>query len=678
MKIFTLNLILLLLSTIAYSQRTFVVAKKHPNASDKNAGTHQFPFHTINKAALVAGPGDTVVVHAGTYRERIAPAKGGEAEKPVIYRVANREEVIVKGSDVWNPSWRKVGDHIYFGAFDEGIFTTELDESYGFEAEKLYFNPYQEILRKSPSGLKLSLGQLFIEGKKMLEVDTITRLEQIPGSWMVREDKKGLLVHFPFSENPETFSLIELTTRSRVFAPYKRGLAHIHINGFTFEHGATNFPSGFWTETGSPQAGIVSCRGGNHWKIEKCIVRYGKSLGLDIGSEGPIDYDGLNQEAPEGSGYHTIQNNHISDNGCGGIAGYVSHESKIIGNRIERNNALGFTAPEIGGIKLHFFTGGLIEGNIVKDNHAYGIWLDNEWHNSRVTRNVIVANEKAGIFMELGYGPVLIDNNFIAFSKGYSGFGLYSHDASGITFAHNMVYFNAGFGLWAHVATDRKKDLPFDEISERVQIEASNWRVLNNLFIGNASGAISFPYPSTISENNLSDYNVVTGGYNRISYETFAESLDVPYFLVNSNKGRITFEDTNQNVLTGENASSPKEEIPFITFPAWQKITKNDTHSAFAQVLRPEFSAERLQLSFYIDDMPSKINCASIAGIERDFFGNLLPENPKAGPFQSLKYEPLLQDRSKSLEFRGPYNHIRDDETLNVFLLKPYVLGKVK
>ena len=106
---------------------------------------------------------------------------------------------------------------------------------------------------------------------------------------------------------------------------------------------------------------------------------------MDIGSEGPIDYDGLDQPTFDNSGYHLIQNNIISDNGCGGIAGYVSHGSKIIGNRIERNNNLGMTAPEIGGIKLHFFTKGLIEANLIKDNHAYGIWLDNEWLISRVT-----------------------------------------------------------------------------------------------------------------------------------------------------------------------------------------------------------------------------------------------------------------------------------------------------
>ena len=36
--------------------------------------------------------------------------------------------------------------------------------------------------------------------------------------------------------------LIELTTRSRVFAPHKRGLGYIDVIGFTMEHAANQFP----------------------------------------------------------------------------------------------------------------------------------------------------------------------------------------------------------------------------------------------------------------------------------------------------------------------------------------------------------------------------------------------------------------------------------------------------
>jgi len=54
--------------------RTIVVNQKHRLASDENPGTAQRPLKTINAAAQIAQPGDTVLVRAGTYRERVATA----------------------------------------------------------------------------------------------------------------------------------------------------------------------------------------------------------------------------------------------------------------------------------------------------------------------------------------------------------------------------------------------------------------------------------------------------------------------------------------------------------------------------------------------------------------------------------------------------------------------------
>ena len=45
--------------------------------SDSAAGNKASPYLTINKAASMAQPGDTVTVHAGTYREWVKPQRGG-------------------------------------------------------------------------------------------------------------------------------------------------------------------------------------------------------------------------------------------------------------------------------------------------------------------------------------------------------------------------------------------------------------------------------------------------------------------------------------------------------------------------------------------------------------------------------------------------------------------------
>jgi hypothetical protein len=62
-----------------------VVSQHDPNASDIGPGTESRPFKTIAPAAERAQPGDTVLVHAGIYRERVTPARGGEEARPITY-----------------------------------------------------------------------------------------------------------------------------------------------------------------------------------------------------------------------------------------------------------------------------------------------------------------------------------------------------------------------------------------------------------------------------------------------------------------------------------------------------------------------------------------------------------------------------------------------------------------
>src|SRR5450759_5613474 len=88
-----------------------VVAKEYHvsvNGSDKNNGSVSMPYKTITAAAHVAQPGDVIIVHAGTYRERVTPPRGGESDsKRIIYRAAEGEKVEIKGSEIVT-SWVKV------------------------------------------------------------------------------------------------------------------------------------------------------------------------------------------------------------------------------------------------------------------------------------------------------------------------------------------------------------------------------------------------------------------------------------------------------------------------------------------------------------------------------------------------------------------------------------------
>ena len=63
-------------------------------------GSQVRPFRTINRAAALAQPGDTVVVHGGEYREWVRPRRGGLSDRRrITYTAAAGEHVVIKGSE---------------------------------------------------------------------------------------------------------------------------------------------------------------------------------------------------------------------------------------------------------------------------------------------------------------------------------------------------------------------------------------------------------------------------------------------------------------------------------------------------------------------------------------------------------------------------------------------------
>ena len=90
--------------------------------SDTNPGTSAAPLRTIQRAADLAQPGDTVTVHAGVYRERVNPPRGGESDtKRIVYQAATGERVVITGSEEVK-NWEKVQDGVWKATLPNTIF----------------------------------------------------------------------------------------------------------------------------------------------------------------------------------------------------------------------------------------------------------------------------------------------------------------------------------------------------------------------------------------------------------------------------------------------------------------------------------------------------------------------------------------------------------------------------
>jgi hypothetical protein len=84
------------IGTITVQAATYYVAT---TGNDSNPGTQTAPFKTIQRAAIVANPGDTVLVRAGTYSESVDIPKSGVSGQPITIKAYPGESPIMDGTN---------------------------------------------------------------------------------------------------------------------------------------------------------------------------------------------------------------------------------------------------------------------------------------------------------------------------------------------------------------------------------------------------------------------------------------------------------------------------------------------------------------------------------------------------------------------------------------------------
>jgi Bacterial Ig domain/Protein of unknown function (DUF1565) len=89
-------------STPTPTGTTFYVS---PTGSDSAAGSSGSPWRTIQKAASTLKAGQTAIVSAGNYGERVAIANSGTQANPITLQVANAAGVQLLGFDLAGSNW---------------------------------------------------------------------------------------------------------------------------------------------------------------------------------------------------------------------------------------------------------------------------------------------------------------------------------------------------------------------------------------------------------------------------------------------------------------------------------------------------------------------------------------------------------------------------------------------
>ena len=91
-----------------------------PNGNDTASGTFSSPFQTIQRAFDKAGPGDTIFLRKGIYREAVSlKNKSGREGAPITLTAYKGELPVLSGLDVLKLNWQATPQQgIYVASFD--------------------------------------------------------------------------------------------------------------------------------------------------------------------------------------------------------------------------------------------------------------------------------------------------------------------------------------------------------------------------------------------------------------------------------------------------------------------------------------------------------------------------------------------------------------------------------
>ncbi|RQM84196.1 hypothetical protein CO206_12060 [Staphylococcus xylosus] len=493
--------------------------------SDCGLGNIESPFLTIDKAASVAQPGDSIIVHQGIYREEITHINTGLSEsRRISFEAAKDEQVMIKGSEEIT-GWQQIDGSIWKVEIDNTIFKD--------------FNPFATKLFGDWLAVDndKSLGQVYLNNQSLFEVSEYEQLadpklveetldhwtnkqvtydykDQSIYVWYAKVEKDITTIYVNFHDYNPNNEVTEINVRKSAFRPFKMHTNYITIRNFEIANVATQ-----WSPPTAAQTGMIDTHWSKGWIIENNTLYNAVCSAIAIGKEISTG-DNLNTYRKDKPGYqyqiesvfkavnsdwnketigsHIVRNNVIHDCGQNAVVGHLgSAFSKIYNNHIYNiGNKREFFGYEIAGIKLHAAIDTQVYNNYVH-NCSLGMWFDWQTQGTRISKNIFNDNTR-DLFVEVSSGPYIVDNNILT-----ADYALDNH-AQGGAYVNNIINGEIVHRLMLDRATPYH--VPHSTlIAGFAPVYGGDDRFYNNIFIGqegipNVGTEIYNGYNTSLSE----------------------------------------------------------------------------------------------------------------------------------------------------------------------------------
>ena len=411
------------------------------NAPREGNGRKETPFRHINEAAKIAMPGDEVVVAPGIYREAVHPVHTGTEDQRIVYRSEIPLGAEITGAELLT-GWKKEKGKVWVNRVNNGVFG-----AYHPYVEKVegdwYFAP---IVRHT--------GSVYLNDLAMYEAASLEECrkgkpdphawnqEDAKYLWYSEQDGNETVIYANFQGKDPNKEKVEIAVRRNCFMPEENGIGYITVSGFKISKGATT-----WAPPAAYQDGLIGPHWSKGWIIEDCEVCHSRCCGISLGKyldpENDMYFFRKRVKSPtqmerdavcrgqyhgwlkEKVGSHIVRRCHIHHCEQTGIVGRMGGVFSTIEDchihDICTSSQLG--GAETAGIKLHAAIDVTVRRCHIH-NCIMGIWFDWEAQGARITQNLLHDNHRqdgveqgpgamfnCDVFIEVGHGPTLIDNN---------------------------------------------------------------------------------------------------------------------------------------------------------------------------------------------------------------------------------------------------------------------------
>ena len=414
------------------------------NAARGGNGSKESPFKAINDAAKIAVAGDEIIVAPGVYREYVNPRNAGTEDARIVYRSSEPLGAVITGAELVT-DWTLYEGTTYVTRIDNTVFGN--------------YNPYIREVEGDWyfADNHMHTGSVYVNDRMFYEAQTLEEClkgeiyeeswepEYSIYKWYCEQDEQTneTVIYANFQDFDPHKEKVEIAVRRNCFMPSEKYIGCITLSGFNVNKAATT-----WAPPAAYQDGMIGAHWSKGWIIEDCDISGSKCCGISFGNysqenndnyffykhvKSPTQmerdavcraqYDGWTKETV---GSHIVRRCHIHHCEQTGIVGRMGCVFSIIeDNHIHHINCMQqLGGAEIAGIKFHAAIDVIFRRNHI--HHCWmGIWTDWEAQGTRITHNLLHDNNppefikvkpdnfNQDLFVEVGHGPTLIDNNIL-------------------------------------------------------------------------------------------------------------------------------------------------------------------------------------------------------------------------------------------------------------------------